>query len=286
MSNKLYIIFFLLFLSILTTFSQSALSGADIEKQSVKVFEDIVEKFRTDKSKSTGDLVMKIGRYFLGKPYWGYTLENNDTEQLVVNLVQFDCTTLVENCLALARTIKNPVCTFETFRKELQTIRYRNGQITDYTSRLHYFSDWIFNNSQKNIVHDMSCEMGNVQFNNFVDYMTQHSETYKMLKNNGDFINKITAFEKEISFRKNCFIPKNDIYKFESLIQNGDILGITTNIKGMDISHVVLAVYENEQLRILHASSKQMKVVISNETLIQYLANRMDATGIVIARPL
>jgi len=284
MSKRTYIIFFLLFFSASATFSQSELT--DLEIQSVKTFEDIVEKYRCDKSSSTSDLIIKIGRYLIGKPYVAQTLEKNETEQLVVNLVQFDCTTLVENCLALARTIKNPVCTFETFRKELQTIRYRNGQIADYTSRLHYFSDWIYDNEKKGNVRNISCEMRNVHFNNFVDYMTQHSETYKMLKNNADFINKITAMEKEISSRKNCFIPKNDIYKFESLIQNGDILGITTNIKGMDISHVVLAVYENEQLRILHASSKQMKVVISNETLIQYLAYRMDATGIVIARPL
>jgi hypothetical protein len=284
MSKRSYTILFLLFLSIPVTFPQS--EHLDIETLSVKSFEDIVEKYRCDKSNSTNDLIIKIGRYLIGKPYVAHTLEKNETEQLVVNLLQFDCTTLVENCLALARTLKNPVCSFETFRKELQAIRYRNRQITDYTSRLHYFSDWIFNNVEKNIVRDISCEMGNVHFNNYVDYMTQHSETYKMLKNNAGFINKITALEKQISSRKNCFIPKNDIYKFESLIQNGDILGITTNIKGMDISHVVIAVYENEQLRILHASSKQMKVVISNETLMLYLANRTDATGIVIARPL
>ncbi|HRZ97617.1 MAG TPA: DUF1460 domain-containing protein [Paludibacter sp.] len=286
MSKKFYIIFFLLFLSIPATFSQSAWSDADIEKQSVNAFEDIVDKFKTDKSKSTGDLLIKIGRYLLEKPYVGHTLEHNDTEQLVVNLLQFDCTTLAENCLALARTLKNPVCRYDTFRKELQAIRYRNGQIADYTSRLHYFSDWIFNNVQKNIVRDISCEMGNVPFTVYVDYMSQHPESYKMLKNNAGFINKITATEKEISARKNCFIPKNEIQKYESLIHDGDILGITTNMKGMDISHVVMAVYENKQLRILHASSKLMKVVISNETLIQYLANRSDATGIVIARPL
>ena len=116
--------------------------------------------------------------------------------------------------------------------------------------------------------------------------MSQHSESYKMLKNRLNFVNIISATEKEISARQSCYIPKGEIQKYESQIQDGDILGITTNIKGMDISHVVLAIFENEHLHILHASSKYMKVVVSTETLSQYLANRKDATGIIVARPL
>ena len=276
----------LLHLSISTIFSQSNLSDTELESNAIKTFDEIVSKYKYDNYYSINNLMLKIGHEFLGKPYVGYTLEKNENEQLVVNLSEFDCTTFAENCLALARTLKNPVCTFDSFKKELTKIRYRNGELTDYTSRLHYFSDWIFDNEKKNIVRNISCEAGNVPFNNYVDYMSQHSESYKMLKNRLNFVNIISATEKEISARQSCYIPKGEIQKYESQIQDGDILGITTNIKGMDISHVVLAIFENEQLHILHASSKYMKVVVSTETLSQYLADRKDATGIIVARPL
>jgi hypothetical protein len=276
----------LLHLSITTIFSQSNLSDTELESNAIKTFDEIVSKYKYDNYYSINNLMLKIGHEFLGKPYVGYTLEKNENEQLVVNLSEFDCTTFAENCLALARTLKNPVCTFDSFKKELTKIRYRNGELTDYTSRLHYFSDWIFDNEKKNIVRNISCEAGNVPFNNYVDYMSQHSESYKMLKNRLNFVNIISATEKEISARQSCYIPKGEIQKYESQIQDGDILGITTNIKGMDISHVVLAIFENEHLHILHASSKYMKVVVSTETLSQYLANRKDATGIIVARPL
>lgn len=286
MKIKFFASILLLFLSVSILFSQSNLSNSVLESNAKKTFDDIVSKYKYDNYYSINNLMIKIGHEFLGKPYVGHTLEINDTEQLVVNLSEFDCTIFAENCLALARTLKNPVCTYDTFKKELSKIRYRNGELMDYTSRLHYFSDWICDNEKKKIVSNISCELGNVPFNNYVDFMSSHSENYKMLKNKPDFINIISTIEKEISARKSCYIPKNDLIKYESLIQDGDILGITTNIKGLDITHVVLAIYENEELHMLHASSKYMKVVISTETLAEYLANRSDATGIVIARPL
>lgn len=286
MKIKFFASILLLFLSVSILFSQSNLSNSILESNAIKTFDDIVSKYKYDNYYSINNLMIKIGHEFLGKPYVGYTLEKNENEQLVVNLSEFDCTTFAENCLALARTLKNPICTFDTFKKELSIIRYRNGELIDYTSRLHYFSDWISDNEKKKIVSNISCELGNVPFNNYVDFMSMHSESYKMLKNKTDFINKISTIEKEISARKSCYIPKNELKKYESLIQDGDILGITTNIKGLDITHVVLAIYENEELHILHASSKYMKVIVSTETLAEYLANRNDATGIVIARPL
>lgn len=278
------ILMFFLFNSIL--FSQSNLSDSVLESNAVKTFDKIILKYKYDNYYSINNLMIKIGNEFLGMPYVAYTLEKNENERLVVNLSEFDCTTFAENCLALARTLKNPICTYDTFKRELSKIRYRNGELIDYTSRLHYFSDWIYDNEKKKIVSNISCELGNFSFDNHVNFMSQHTDSYKLLKNNTNFITKIQNLEKEISARKSCYIPKNELKKYESLIQDGDILGITTNIKGLDITHVVLAVYENEELHILHASSKHMKVVVSTETLAEYLANRNDATGIIVARPL
>lgn len=43
-----------------------------------------------------------FAKKLLGRPYVGQTLEINEEEQLVVNLRELDCTTLVETSAALA----------------------------------------------------------------------------------------------------------------------------------------------------------------------------------------
>jgi hypothetical protein len=275
---------FLIYSSI--AFSQSNLNDSILEKQANETFNAISAKFKGNSKGSTGDLIIKIGLEFLGKPYVAKTLENNKSEKLVINLSEFDCTTFAENCLALARTLKSPACTFDNFKKELLLIRYRNGELVDYSSRLHYFSDWIYDNDRKNTVKNITCEMGHTPFNRFVDYMSQHTDSYKMLKNDLKLQNKISLIENQISKRQSCYIPKNQISKYELLIHNGDILGLTTNIKGMDIAHVVIAYHTKGRLYMIHASSKEHKVVISTKPMANYLANRKDVTGIMVARPL
>ena len=105
------------------------------------------------------------------------------------------------------------------------------------------------------------------------------------MKNNRTFVEIIAAQENEISQRKQCSIPEDKIADVEDQLKDGDILGITTNIQGMDIQHVVMALRQNGRVHILHASQKYMKVLISTETLEDYLMGSKSATGIVVARP-
>ena len=49
----------------------------------------------------TTNFPLFFARKFLGVPYVAHTLEVNDSEQLVVNTRQLDCTTLVETVTAL-----------------------------------------------------------------------------------------------------------------------------------------------------------------------------------------
>src|SRR5687768_14790356 len=47
-----------------------------------------------------GDVMVTVGRWFVGAPYTPYTIEiNAPREALVVNLREFDCVTFVENTL-------------------------------------------------------------------------------------------------------------------------------------------------------------------------------------------
>ena len=115
--------------------------------------------------------------------------------------------------------------------------------------------------------------------------MSSHPESYKQLKNNSGFVSKIQQIEEEINNHEMYFIPENKIKEVENQLKEGDIVGITTSINGLDIMHVGILVRKNNRMHLLHASSDANKVIISEETLENYLRNSKPATGIMLARP-
>jgi hypothetical protein len=105
--------------------------------------------FNVDLPERKSERFAKIANFFINKPYVAGTLEGPKSETLVVNLNEFDCTTLVETSLALALCKPND---FDDFKKKLTEIRYRNGEIVNYASRLHYLTDWLQTNQANGIL--------------------------------------------------------------------------------------------------------------------------------------
>lgn len=257
-----------------------------LEPADKAIFEKLRKEFGDARSKDPGELVLAIGKFFLETPYVGHTLEKGDTEKLVINLRELDCTTFAENCLALSRSLRQKNPEFGDFLRELRFIRYRDGKINGYPSRLHYFSDWIYDNDRKGTVESLSKEIAHTLVPKKINFMGKHTDSYPILQRIPEFVPVIAAQEAEISNRMTWFIPEDRLAVVENKIKDGDIIGITTNIDGMDISHVVIAVRINGRIRFIHASSKEMKVVLSDQTLEEYLLNSKMASGIMVARPL
>lgn len=255
------------------------------QQKDKEILSEVFEELKNKQDKTTAELVVLVGKFFKETLYVAHTLET-DKEQLVINLRGLDCTTYAENCLAIARTIKSNNLTFEKFTEELLQIRYRSGVIEGYPSRLHYFSNWIYANDKKELVRDVSKEIANTTYPNKVNFMSTHPDSYKQLKNNTEFQRQLAQQEKEISARKMFFLPKEKLADFESKLHEGDIIGITTSISGLDITHVGLIVKNNGKVHLMHASSKAEKVIISEITLKEYLMGRKSATGIMVVRPL
>ncbi|MGW8317562.1 MAG: N-acetylmuramoyl-L-alanine amidase-like domain-containing protein, partial [Bacteroidales bacterium] len=69
-------------------------------------------------------------------------------------------------------------------------------------------------------------------------------------------------------------------------LEEGDIAGITTDIEGLAIMHVVILVPANDGIHLMHASSAAGEVILSDETLSMYLQQHQRATGIMVARPI
>ena len=237
--------------------------------------------------KPIGDVIAEIGKSFIGTDYLAHGLEKDGDEQLVINLTGLDCTTFLENTLVLARCIKKGDTTFENYQKELQFIRYRKGIIDKYPSRLHYFSDWIYDNVQKGIVEDITKEIGAQKIKFKIDFMSTHPNSYKQLKENPDFIPIIEKQEKEISCREYYFIPKEELDSKEEQIQNGDLIAITTTVEGLDIGHIGIAVkMDDGRIHLLHAPDVGYKVQISDLPIFEYLNKLKKDTGVIVLRPL
>lgn len=242
-------------------------------------------KFAADRSIPIGDLVLKIGMDFLNTPYVGKTLDKSKEESLVVNLHQLDCTTFAENCLALARTIKNEKPTVETFCSELEGIRYRGGKLNGYASRLHYFCEWISDNEERHHVKAVAAQLGGPILPIRLNFMSNHPQEYPQLINDPETTSLIKSVEERVSAQKYYYIPVNQVESIEKGIMDGDIVTLTTSIPGIDVSHVGILFNKEGRIYMLHASSTIQKVTITTEPFALYLAKGKKTTGIMIARP-
>lgn len=262
-----------------------AQTGPFLQEKDQQIFTQIVEQNTPTRNVSIGLLVVQIGKSFLETPYVAHTLEN-EPEQLVINLRELDCTTFAENCLAIARCIKSGNTSFDAFAKQLQHIRYRNGVIDGYPSRLHYFSDWLFENNKKGLIKTVSKQISNIQYPLKVNFMSTHPASYRQLESNPAFVQQIKETEAEINARKMYFIPKEKLKNFEPKLMDGDIVGLCSTVAGLDITHVGILLRQQGRVHLMHASSAAKKVVISENTLEDYLNRNPKLTGIMVARPM
>lgn len=261
------------------------LSHIAFQEKDKEMVEEVLSYFAAEKEAPISDLMVMVATFFQGTPYVAHTLESKE-EHLIINLREMDCTTFAENCLAISRTLQSEDPSFAQFARELQHIRYRHGVIDGYPSRLHYFCDWIYDNQQKELIRDVSEEIAQTPLYKEISFMSTHPESYRQLSDSASLISLIAEQEKEISARDLYYVPEDKIAELEDKLMDGDIVGITTGIDGIAISHVGILVRKAGRLHVIHASSKAKKVVVSGGTLEAYLFESKSATGIMVARPL
>jgi len=280
---KKNLFFFSLFLCLLNLSAQSIYTQKDVEVCASKF------TLAADKNLSKlpiNEIVTAIGKSFIGTDYKASTLEKGEKESLVINLTGLDCYTFLESSLALARCIKAAKTSFEDYQKELINIRYRDGKIIEYPSRLHYFSDWVYDMNKRGIGKDVTKEIGGLPYSKNIDFMSAHIEAYKQLHQHPHFVEAISLIEKKISMRENFWIPQAEIENNESKIQSGDIIGITTNIPGLDISHTGIAIrMDDGRIHLMHAPNVGFKVQITEKPLSDYILANKKQTGIIVLRP-
>ena len=226
---------------------------------------------------------LHFAKQMLGVPYVAGTLDGNEEEQLVVRTDALDCTTFVETVLAFCIADKRGERDFEGFKKALTDVRYRDGILNGYTSRLHYFSDWIRNNEQMGFVKECTSETACAQPKElWLDFMTTHVDSYLPMKKDASLVEEMAAQEKNWQGVTVLFIPKEklDLSSEELKIKDGDVLAMVTNIKGLDIVHVGFAFWREGKLHLLHASSSAKKVIEDPKTQYESSKNTKAHIGL------
>ena len=235
-------------------------------------------------SEEIGHVMQRVGTLFVGSSYVGGLLDASDEEELIVSLDRFDCVLFVETALALSQGVVAGDHSFDGFVARLGRLRYRGGAMDGYCSRLHYFSEWIHDNEQRGLVHNVTLALGGIRADGSLDFMSSNRSLYARFAKNDSLFAGVVAMEDSIAHLDRWYIPQQVIRSVYPQLRAGDIVAISTTVEGLDVSHSGL-VYEYPDGRrgLLHAST-QDGVTIA-EDLADYVLGNSATHGIVVARP-
>jgi hypothetical protein len=242
-----------------------------------------------------GAAAARVGELAAGTPYEGFTLEEYiraggspiRSEPLTLSLTRFDCVSLVESCLAIARiAVRDIPPTWEAFAGEMERMRYRGGVRIGYASRLHYFSDWLIDNERRGLVRLIGEELGGIADERPLRFMSRNPDAYPALAY-PEVRAEIAEVERSLDRHTRWVLPTARISAVGNRLRTGDIVAFATSIEGLDVSHAAFAYRDGaDVLRVLHAPLSGGVVEVTRATLTEYVTAIRQATGILVARPL
>lgn len=269
----------LTFLSLLSAAAQERDYRVFHSPEDMRIFGDYCEKFAGRDTLPMSELVAETGRYFLGTPYVNFTLEVREPEELIVNFRELDCVTYVETVIALAQCVKAGSLDFDTYCTNLRNLRYRGGVLEDFTSRLHYFSDWIVDNQAMGLMEDRTARFGGRPYPISVDLMSTKPQNYRQLRANPHMIPVLKKLEEQvISGRVMAYIPRGEADSAGKRMHSGLVIGTTTGQK-MDITHCGFLIVEGGKPYFMHASTLDKQVIVTDITLQEYLESKRTMNG-------
>ena len=266
--------------------ASAAYGQSDPAKATERQFEEVMTFARAEHLHEWpfGAIMREVGGRFLAAPYAAGLLDAPDKETLIVDLTRFDCVLYVEVVLALARGVALEDYGFDSFATRLRELRYRGGEINGYCSRLHYFSDWILNNEARGLVTNITQAIGGEPLDKSLTFMSEHRGSYPRFATNDSLFRGIKSMEDALADFEMRHVPQANIREVYDLLQDGDILALSTHIKGLDVTHTGLAFAQDDGgFGLLHAStSGGVKV---SDDLQAYVEGNKAQIGVVVVRP-
>lgn len=236
--------------------------------------------------RSLGEVAQAIAERLLGAKYEGGLLDRFEDERLALSLYEFDCVLFVETVMALARGAIVRDADYSNFARRVEALRYRDGRLQGYCSRLHYFTEWIADNAVRGNLQPLTLELGGRAQTKPLTFMSGHRHLYKHLAASDTNFQCIQAMEARLAAELTVnYIPTAAIASIYDDLEPGDIVAVATDIAGLDVTHSGLVYrYPDGRTGFIHASPAGETVIATD--LQRYVANIDRAIGIMVARPL
>ncbi len=230
-------------------------------------------------------LIEFYARQLLGTPYVAHTLEG-DQEMLTINIHELDCLTFIETLYSLTRATLNRRYSWRDFAANIENIRYRGGEMGDYSSRIHYISEWIIDNHIRGNLVEITPDLPHVDYMiKNIDYMTHHTDSYRQLKNDRVMVEKIRRYElrrHRFPYVKRSWLNDKAV---KAALRSGDFVSLVTKTEGLDVSHNgIIIVDDKGDPYLLDASMSGGKVMLEGEPLFKYLERSKTNIGIRVFR--
>ncbi|TRU49187.1 MAG: DUF1460 domain-containing protein [Microcystis aeruginosa Ma_QC_Ca_00000000_S207] len=230
------------------------------------------------------DIIQNIATQFLGAKYQAGLLDRSATEKLFISLKEFDCVLFVETVLALSHNFALKNYQYSAFSQQVLNQRYRHGILDGYCSRLHYFSDWINDNQKRGNLENITQKLGGITLDKKLNFISKNRHLYPQLKTQSNY-DCIQQVEKQLESLSLTYIPTAKIKDIYPQLQAGDIIGVVTNIAGLDTTHTGLVYrFPDGKIGLIHASPAG-QVTIAKD-LEKYITKVDKAIGIFVVRSL
>lgn len=230
-------------------------------------------------------LIEFYARQLLGTPYVAHTLEG-DQEMLTINIHELDCLTFIETLYSLTRATLNRRYSWRDFAANVENIRYRGGEMGDYSSRIHYISEWIIDNHIRGNLVEITPDLPHVDYMiKNIDYMTHHTDSYRQLKDDSVMVEKIRRYElrrHRFPYVKRSWLNDKAV---KAALRSGDFVSLVTKTEGLDVSHNgIIIVDDKGDPYLLDASMSGGKVMLEGKPLFKYLERSKTNIGIRVFR--
>lgn len=230
-------------------------------------------------------LVEFFARQLLGTPYVAHTLEG-DEEKLTINIHQLDCLTFIETLYALTRATLNNQYSWRDYAAYIENVRYRGGEMGDYSTRIHYMSEWIIDNHMRGNLVEVTPDLPHADYLiKNIDYMSHNPGQYRQLKDDSAMVEKIRSFElrqHRFPYLKRSWLDDKGV---KAALRSGDFVSLVTKLDGLDVSHNgIIVVDEKGDPYLLDASMSGGKVMLEPKPLYKYLERSKTNIGIRVYR--
>jgi hypothetical protein len=229
-----------------------------------------------------GNALVLLARRAIGRPYSAFSLDQGPAERLRLDLARFDCFLFVEQLLALVQLDpKRPAAAPQGFAEGVRQLRYDGGQVT-YCDRHHYFSRWAAAAQRQGLVTDITPTLPGARRRRIpLRFMGDHPEAYRPMRQAANR-RCITELETGLTVDQ-AYVPTGALEQALPRLKSGDIFGLVTRVKGLDVTHVGFVEVEGGRRHALHAAPG--RGVMRSRDLARYVAGVPNVVGLMVLRP-